>query len=103
VLKVIAGIFDPLGLVIPVIFHGKEFVQELWKEDLTWDELLSEALTQRWRSIVHKLKLLSTVKVPHFVGSVKDSVCYELAVLCDASKKTYAMAVYLRIQYQDVV
>ena len=37
VLKVIAGIFDPLGLVTPVTFHGKIFIQELWKEDMTWD------------------------------------------------------------------
>jgi len=37
----------------------------------------------------------------HFVGSIKYSVCCEL--FCDASKKAYATAVYLHIQYQDVV
>ena len=55
VLKAIAGIFDPLGLVNPVTFHGRVFIQELWKEDVTWDESLPEILSQRWRSILQRL------------------------------------------------
>ena len=46
VLKVIGKIFDPLGLVTPVLFYGKVFIQELWKEELTWDEPLSEMLSE---------------------------------------------------------
>ena len=40
VLKILAKIFDPLGLVTPVTFFGKVFLQELWKEGISWDESL---------------------------------------------------------------
>ena len=54
-------------------------------------------------SILQGLKSLSLLVVPRFIGSIRDSVCYELLVFCDASKKAYATAVYLRIQYQKSV
>jgi len=33
VLKVVCRIFDPLGFIAPVLFHGKVFIQELWKRN----------------------------------------------------------------------
>ena len=45
--KVIGKIFNPLGLVTPVLFYGKLFIQELWKEGLTWDKPLPETLHKR--------------------------------------------------------
>ena len=35
VLHTIAGIFDPLGLVSPVVYYGKVFLQKLWKLELS--------------------------------------------------------------------
>ena len=35
VLKVVARIFDPLGLVSLVTFYGKVFFQELWMEGVS--------------------------------------------------------------------
>ena len=97
VLKAIARIFDPLGLVTPVTFRGRVFIQELWKEDVKRDESLPEILCQRWRSILQRLKSLSLLVVSRFIGSIRDSISYELLVFCDASNAT---AVYLHIQYQ---
>ena len=102
VLKVIGKIFDPLGLVTPVLFYDKVFIQELWKEGLTWDEPLPEMLHKRWNSVLKKLKLISQLKIPHFIGHVSDTCNYEL-VFCDASKRAYATVIYLRAEYQDNV
>ena len=57
VLKVIGKIFDPLGLVTPVLFYGKVFIQELWEEELTW--ALPEMLSKRRSNFSQKLKLIS--------------------------------------------
>ncbi|XP_075150824.1 uncharacterized protein LOC142224932 [Haematobia irritans] len=36
----LARIFDPLGLLSPVVVRAKIFVQELWNLNLSWDEAL---------------------------------------------------------------
>lgn len=40
ILSEIAKIFDPLGLVNPVIVYAKLLTQELWRLELDWDESL---------------------------------------------------------------
>ena len=43
VLNFVAKIFHPLGFIIPVTYHGKVFLQELWRIDkLSWDCPLPE-------------------------------------------------------------
>ena len=56
ILRVDDGIICPLGLVTPVTFYGRLFIQELRKEDVKWDKPLLETLSQIWRSIAQKLK-----------------------------------------------
>ncbi|XP_043064397.1 uncharacterized protein LOC122320294 [Drosophila ficusphila] len=38
VLSTIARIYDPLGLIGPVVAKAKIFLQEVWREKLEWDE-----------------------------------------------------------------
>ncbi|XP_062538360.1 uncharacterized protein LOC134206648 [Armigeres subalbatus] len=79
VLSEIARLFDPYGLVGPVVVQGKIFLQELWKGKYSWDEPLSEELQSRWLEFRTNLRELDTVSVPR-----------------DASDKAYGAAVYLR-------
>ena len=101
VLKLLAKIFDPLGLFTPVTFYGKVFLQELWKQGLQWDEPLLDCLYDEWKGILLKLRPLMTLKIPRFVGNVS-KLC-ELLVFCDASIKAYATALYLRIETQNSI
>ena len=102
-LKVVAKVFDPLGLVTPVTFYGKVFLQELWMESVSWDEPLSEELCKRWNEILTELRLLSTLKIKRCVANVDTTEQYRLLVFCDASMKSYAAAVYLRVEKQGSV
>ena len=47
----IAKIYDPLGLVIPIVFYGKVVLQKLWIEELRWDDYLPSQLQQEWRGL----------------------------------------------------
>ena len=65
VLKTVSKIFDPLGLLTPVTFSGKVFLQELWREGVSWDEPLHAELAMKWCDIVQALSSITTLKIPH--------------------------------------
>ena len=74
------------------------FSQKLWSTTkLNWDESLPHSVCEEWKGLTHMWQSLSSLQIPHFIGQTdKDSV-YQLLVLCDASTKSYAATVYLRI------
>ena len=39
-LSALVAIFDPLGLVAPLVLPGKLFLQQLWLDKVGWDESL---------------------------------------------------------------
>ena len=55
VLSVIAGIYDPLGLIGPITFWCKHFVQQLWLAGSSWDEPLSGSLSEQWLELYSQL------------------------------------------------
>jgi len=44
VLRAIASIYDPLGLLSPVIIQCKMFMQQLWQIKVNWDDQLTESV-----------------------------------------------------------
>ena len=70
VLRTTARIFDPLGLVT---YYGKVFLQDLWKEGLSWDQPLTQKFLDRWDEVIQKLNTLSTLKIPRSIGSANDN------------------------------
>jgi hypothetical protein len=45
VLRILAKIHDPLGLVTPITTTIKYFLQQLWKSKLLWDDILDDNLS----------------------------------------------------------
>lgn len=91
-LSVISSIFDPLGLLSPVLIKGKLYIQKLWKAGLSWDEQVSESLALEFQSICKNLKQVSEIKFPRFVIVPKDS---DLHIFCDSSQVAYGLAAYV--------
>ncbi|XP_058816934.1 uncharacterized protein LOC131680233 [Topomyia yanbarensis] len=96
VLSTIAKIFDPLGLIGPVIVLAKTFMQELWKLDIDWDEPLPEKLNHRWRMYLRFLKEVWRIKVPRRCIGIDKPVRIYLHGYCDASEMAYGAVLYLR-------
>ncbi|XP_037942469.1 uncharacterized protein LOC119675345 [Teleopsis dalmanni] len=44
----LARLFDPLGLLSPVVVMAKIFIQELWNLKMDWDEKLPTELQKQW-------------------------------------------------------
>lgn len=93
VLSAIARIFDPLGLLAPVIMTAKVLLQEVWKAKLEWDDPLPPELLQVWSTLAGGWQSLTTISIPRYIGQAECS--YRVVGFCDASSKGYAAAIYL--------
>ncbi|XP_062712996.1 uncharacterized protein LOC134290048 [Aedes albopictus] len=96
VLSESAKIFDPLGIIGPVVVQAKIFLQTLWKQKCDWDDLLPEELQNAWIEFRRNLLALDTLSVPRWVSFTKDLVTVELHGFADASNAAYGACLYLR-------
>ena len=55
VLANLAKVYDPLGLVLPVMLEGKLIYREICNQKLAWDALLPDVCTNRWKNWEYKL------------------------------------------------
>ncbi|XP_034194981.2 uncharacterized protein LOC117611157 [Osmia lignaria lignaria] len=94
VLSEVAQLFDPLGFVAPVIIRAKIFIQELWLQELGWDDILPLHITQRWLRIREDLTSLAKLSIPRWFNTTTTSTV-ELHGFADASVLAMAAVVYL--------
>ncbi|XP_058839748.1 uncharacterized protein LOC131695296 [Topomyia yanbarensis] len=96
-----ARLFDPLGLVGPVVVIAKIFLQELWKQQCGWDDPLPGDMQSFWLEYRRNLIALSSLSVPRWVAFRADLMSVEIHGFCDASEKAYGACLYLRCTGQD--
>ena len=102
VLKQIASVYDPLGLVSPILVQGKAMLQTLWSKHLDWDDTLDDEDIALWTSIRRDLGNISQITVPRNIAMKSTTpVKFRLACFCDASKIAYSAAVYLHQESED--
>lgn len=101
VLSYIAKLWDPLGLIGPVIVQAKLFVQELWKQECSWDDPLNNELLETWLEYRRNMIGLDGLTVPSWIGVTKTMKKVELHGFCDASKKAYGACIYIRTISED--
>ncbi|CAL1678853.1 unnamed protein product [Lasius platythorax] len=64
ILSTIAQIYDPLGLIGPVVMTCKQIMQELWKLSTGWDEEVSADLKSKWVVFCKSWNHLQFLKIP---------------------------------------
>jgi hypothetical protein len=94
-----ARFYDPLGLYSPVSVVGKLLFQDTWCRGIDWNELLPPDLVARWHAWVSTLSSLSRVYVPRWLATSRGN--YQAHVFCDASKRAYGAALYIRSIRED--
>ncbi|XP_058816608.1 uncharacterized protein LOC131679875 [Topomyia yanbarensis] len=85
VLSQTASLFDPLGLVGPVIVIAKIFIQALWELNLEWDQHLPSELHEQWMNFVSRLPILKQLRIPRFVltdNIVRVCRCISTSIWC---------------------
>jgi hypothetical protein len=94
-LSEMAKIFDPLGLLAPVIIRAKILFQKLWLLQLGWDDLLPESICLEWKKYRDSLPSIQEIKIPRCILPEECSTI-QLHGFSDASIKAYSAVVYLR-------
>lgn len=98
ILSEIARLFDPLGLVSPVVVRAKIQLQELWKLHLGWDESLPMHLHTQWTQFLACLNDLNLIAIKRQNTLSHVNTEFEIHGFSDASEKAYGAAVYLKHQ-----
>jgi len=103
ILSTVSSVFDPLGLIAPVILRGKQILQELCQNNVDWDEPVPETQRVMWEKWRLELPELASLKIercftPTGFGKV-DRI--ELHHFSDASMKGYGQCSYVRLVNGD--
>ncbi|XP_057329918.1 uncharacterized protein LOC130670521 [Microplitis mediator] len=92
-----AQLFNPLGLISPVIVKAKIIIQELWLQKVDWDDALSPELVHRWKTFRDELPQLSHLRIPRWINLIPNSSGIEIHGFSDASQAAMSAVLYLRV------
>ena len=102
VLKRIAILFDPLGLVSPFVIVAKMLLQELWSRRYDWDDVIVDEVANKISDWFRCMESLADIRVPRCLPETgKEIVKKSVITFVDASLKAYGAVVCLHCEYED--
>ncbi|XP_046599134.1 uncharacterized protein LOC124295050 [Neodiprion lecontei] len=99
ILSETAQLFDPLGLICPVIVRAKILMQDLWSLKVGWDDKLMPQMIHRWTTFRAELSELSSLAIPRWLHTTSDTTMTELHGFSDASQSAMAAVVYIKVKH----
>ncbi|CAH8656984.1 unnamed protein product [Dicrocoelium dendriticum] len=98
ILSFIAAIYDPLGLIAPVLLRAKQLLQSFVRRGFAWDIQVDGPEREEWYCFLRDTQLLERLRIPRCVRP-KPFTDDDMQLHCfsDASEHGYGAAVYVRI------
>jgi len=100
-LSTISQIYDPLGLISPVILKGKQILQRVVASELSWDQLLPPEEHIEWMKWLQDVKNLAKIKIERCFKPAGAISAVELHHFSDASQVGYGACSYIRQISED--
>ncbi|XP_064643619.1 uncharacterized protein LOC135497715 [Lineus longissimus] len=99
ILSTVSSIFDPLGLVSPVLLQGKMILQDLCHQKADWDDPIPDKIRMRWGKWRMELMTLKELQIPRCLKSMNFGTIQkaELHSFADASEYAYGQCSYLKL------
>jgi len=101
ILKFIASVYDPLGLINPIVVKLKILFQEICKTKIDWDELIEGELLKSWEEILNDFALSENISFPRSYAWIEEIKKVQLHIFSDASNKAYGCCAYLRFLFNS--
>jgi len=95
VLSVISSIFDPTGLLGPLIVRYKISIQQLCLRQINCDEELPHDLQETWKKLCQQLPALNNISIPRLVKIKGEITTIQIRGFCDASERAFGACVYV--------
>ncbi|XP_055632703.1 uncharacterized protein LOC129773154 [Toxorhynchites rutilus septentrionalis] len=90
----ILRLYDPIGLIQPVIITAKILMQELWTYNVSWDDDVPDQALSSWKKFEASLVELSKIEIPR-MSTPSHTIALDLHGFSDASEKAYGCVIYL--------
>ncbi|XP_055543581.1 uncharacterized protein LOC129729124 [Wyeomyia smithii] len=100
IFSAIAKLYDPLGLVSPVVAWAKIKMQHLWLSTVDWDDPVPMDIATKWEEFSTQMSYLEGYKIPRFVFLV-GAISTQFHVFADASEVGYGACIYARSTGKD--
>ena len=96
-LSTVCSVYDPLGIVAPVILVGRQILQDLCHNNYGWDEPVLDKILYPWEKWGSELHLLEQVKQPRCLKPIRfgKPVTVEIHSFSDASDVGIGQVSYL--------
>lgn len=102
-LSLLSSIFDPLGLISPVILPAKQVLQTSF-QDSDWDTPVPPSVASRWKECLLDIANLNQIKIPRCASQLSADTTViraELHTFVDACERGYGCCSYLRLIGSD--
>ena len=98
ILSRVSAMYDPLGLILPVVLKGRSIFQSATRRQLSWDDPVPDDLSNEWNSWQRSLCDLEHLRFPRcIIPAGYENGMFELHHFCDASTTGYGACSYLRV------
>ncbi|KAL3085510.1 hypothetical protein niasHS_009437 [Heterodera schachtii] len=101
ILSHLAGVFDPMGLLSPILLPGKILLSKLWSQNYEWDQKLDDQFHSIWANVREDWPEIN-FKVPRRVCSTSPKQ-QQIHVFADASGYALGICAYIRTVGDDQI
>ena len=102
ILSAVSSVFDSLGFLTPFTLKAKLIIQEMWRQNLDWDEDVPIGILKVWERWLEGTKDITEITIDrcyHLYGWQCSNI--QLHIFCDASEVAYGAVGYLRFAFKD--
>ena len=106
ILSTVSSVFDPLGLIAPVLLPAKRLLQDLTRSEISWDDKIPETYEEKWNQWISSIPDIARFSIPRCFVPLEfgTPVSVRLHHFSDASEIGYGTVSYSRYvnQQQDI-
>ncbi|KAK7878865.1 hypothetical protein WMY93_034256, partial [Mugilogobius chulae] len=104
ILSTVSSIYDPLGMLSPVVLKAKKLLRDLCKRRIGWDDQIPETVSTEWLKWLQGLHLLDKFEMCRCLKPVEfgNVITAQLHHFCDASEEGYGTVTYLLQQNESL-